>query len=268
MLGTFVAWAGNSGVSVPEVSRSVAEVSLGQQENFQRQVQSAITGVAGMVRYPLLALHDLAERSRPSLLAPSQRLDWLPLAAALAAIAIPRSPSQAEGVLKEPRVADVLGAKNVAQLRWVSPLIQEKAKVDSEFSRGLDEIRGIVTEGLPASAPHEALRLRIGQLYDAWLSAQAAPSASLPIDGPRDNTHLPPITPREILAFLRRIGFKEDTNQGKGGHTFMSGRDSRGKVVSTVVPWHPGDLRTSLLRKILHDIGMSRKEFMRLWRAR
>lgn len=69
----------------------------------------------------------------------------------------------------------------------------------------------------------------------------------------------PVLKPREVVAILERLGFREV--QHRGSHKQF--RHSDGRV--TTVPFHPGrDISPTLLRQITKDVGLSTKEFLRL----
>lgn len=68
---------------------------------------------------------------------------------------------------------------------------------------------------------------------------------------------LPVLKPREVVARLEILGFKEVRQ--RGSHKQFRHSDGRG----TTVPFHKGqDISPILLRKIARDIGMSAEEFV------
>ena len=71
---------------------------------------------------------------------------------------------------------------------------------------------------------------------------------------------LPACTAREVDAALKRGGFV--MIHQRGSHRYYA-RPRSGDVVTTV-PMHPGDLKRSLLKKIIRDIGLSEAEFRKL----
>jgi predicted RNA binding protein YcfA (HicA-like mRNA interferase family) len=71
---------------------------------------------------------------------------------------------------------------------------------------------------------------------------------------------LPSCTARDVDAALRRGGFR--FVHQKGSHCYYASPDT-GKVVTTI-PMHPGDVKRSLLKKIIRDIGMTEDEFREL----
>ena len=67
---------------------------------------------------------------------------------------------------------------------------------------------------------------------------------------------LPLLSVKQLLNILVKLGFK--VIRQHGSHIFLKHPDGR----TTTVPNHPGkDIKRSLLRKILRDIELSRKEF-------
>jgi predicted RNA binding protein YcfA (HicA-like mRNA interferase family) len=69
---------------------------------------------------------------------------------------------------------------------------------------------------------------------------------------------LPVLKPREVIAVLERLGFRE-TRQ-RGSHKQFRHPDGR----TTTVPVHHGrDISPILLRQIARDIGLSADEFVR-----
>ncbi len=71
---------------------------------------------------------------------------------------------------------------------------------------------------------------------------------------------LPILTARKIVNILERIGF-ENTRKSKGSHCRYSHPDGR----KTTIPVHKGKtISRGLLRKILRDIKLSPKAFIKL----
>lgn len=68
---------------------------------------------------------------------------------------------------------------------------------------------------------------------------------------------LPTCTARDVDAALKRAGFL--MIHQKGSHCYYASA-STGDIVTTV-PMHPGDLKRSLLKKIIRDVGMTDDEF-------
>ncbi len=70
---------------------------------------------------------------------------------------------------------------------------------------------------------------------------------------------LPVLSAKEIIKILKAIGFEE--LRQRGSHKYFKHVDGR----TTVVPVHPGrDVGRGLLREIIREIGISRKDFMEL----
>ncbi len=67
---------------------------------------------------------------------------------------------------------------------------------------------------------------------------------------------LPTLKPREVVAHLQALGFKEVRQ--RGSHKQFRHPDGR----MTTVPIHPGDLSPILLRQILRDIEISAEDFL------
>ena len=68
---------------------------------------------------------------------------------------------------------------------------------------------------------------------------------------------IPTLKPKEVMAILVRIGFKEIRR--RGSHKQFRHIDGRG----TTVPFHPGrDISPILLRRICKDIEMTIEEFI------
>ena len=70
---------------------------------------------------------------------------------------------------------------------------------------------------------------------------------------------LPVLKPTELVRLLERLGFERIRQ--KGSHLYLRHPDGR----ATVVPMHRGeDIPPGLLRSILHDIELTREEFLNL----
>jgi predicted RNA binding protein YcfA (HicA-like mRNA interferase family) len=70
---------------------------------------------------------------------------------------------------------------------------------------------------------------------------------------------LPVLKPREIVALLEALGFREARQ--RGSHKQFRHPDGR----CTTVPFHPGrDVSPILLRQIAKDIGLSVEEFLKV----
>ncbi|MBI5245333.1 MAG: type II toxin-antitoxin system HicA family toxin [Elusimicrobia bacterium] len=70
---------------------------------------------------------------------------------------------------------------------------------------------------------------------------------------------LPPCRSREVIAALRRAGFRVDHHTG--GHAILY---KEGHPHPVTVPEHPGDLKMGTLRRIVKDAGLSIPEFVEL----
>ena len=69
---------------------------------------------------------------------------------------------------------------------------------------------------------------------------------------------LPVLKPTELVRLLEHLGFQR--LRQKGSHLYLRHPDGR----ATVVPIHRGeDIPPGLLRSILHDIELTREEFLR-----
>jgi predicted RNA binding protein YcfA (HicA-like mRNA interferase family) len=70
---------------------------------------------------------------------------------------------------------------------------------------------------------------------------------------------LPILKPRELVAVLTQLGFREVRQRG----SHRQFRHADGRV--TTVPFHAGrDISPNLLRKIIEDIRMSPEDFLRV----
>jgi len=70
---------------------------------------------------------------------------------------------------------------------------------------------------------------------------------------------LRPVPAQIVIKALQRAGF--EVVRRKGSHVFLTHPDGR----ATVVPVHKGeDLGRGLLRKIIHDVELTKEEFMEL----
>ena len=68
---------------------------------------------------------------------------------------------------------------------------------------------------------------------------------------------IPPLKPREVVALLEALGFREVRQ--RGSHKQFRHSDGR----STTVPMHGGrDISPTLVRKIAQDIGLTPDEFI------
>ena len=72
---------------------------------------------------------------------------------------------------------------------------------------------------------------------------------------------IPPVSPKKIIKLLERLGFK--VVRQKGSHIIMIDENRR----RIVVPNHPGkNIKPSLVRVIIKEVGISRQEFFELLR--
>ena len=68
---------------------------------------------------------------------------------------------------------------------------------------------------------------------------------------------LPVLKPTELVRLLERLGFQRIRQ--KGSHLYLRHPDGR----ATVIPIHRGeDIPPGLLRSILHDVELTREEFL------
>ena len=71
-------------------------------------------------------------------------------------------------------------------------------------------------------------------------------------------SQIPSLTGEQIIKALDKAGFQ--AIRQRGSHVYLKHQDGR----STVVPVHKGDtIGHGLLRKILRDTEISRKEFLK-----
>lgn len=69
---------------------------------------------------------------------------------------------------------------------------------------------------------------------------------------------VPVLKPREVIAILTQLGFKEVRQ--RGSHKQYRHPDGR----ATTVPFHVGrDIAPTLLRRIARDVGLTIEEFVR-----
>lgn len=71
---------------------------------------------------------------------------------------------------------------------------------------------------------------------------------------------LVPIKPKALIKILERLGF--ESRDAEGSHVLYRHRDGR----TTTVAVKSKDISLGLLRKILHDIDISREEYEKLRR--
>ena len=70
---------------------------------------------------------------------------------------------------------------------------------------------------------------------------------------------LPNVTARQVVAALKRGGFRELRQKGGHLHLIHPATDA-----ITTIPMHPGDLKRPLLKAILRQAGLSEDEFREL----
>lgn len=70
---------------------------------------------------------------------------------------------------------------------------------------------------------------------------------------------LRPVPAERVIKALQKAGF--EVVRRRGSHVFLRHADGR----ATVIPVHRGeDLGRGLLRKIMHDVELTREEFLEL----
>ena len=74
---------------------------------------------------------------------------------------------------------------------------------------------------------------------------------------------LPSLSSRRIIEALRRGGFVEAPDRGKGSHRAFFKRDSAGRVRLVIVP-HGKDIPRGTLMAILDQAGLGRDDFLGL----
>lgn len=67
-----------------------------------------------------------------------------------------------------------------------------------------------------------------------------------------------PIKRRDLLRYLRELGYLGPTSRGKHQHL------KKGEITLTIPNHHKGDISISLLSRILHQAGISREEWEEL----
>jgi predicted RNA binding protein YcfA (HicA-like mRNA interferase family) len=71
-------------------------------------------------------------------------------------------------------------------------------------------------------------------------------------------SHLPAMTYREVVRYLRAAGFVFD-RQAKGSHEIWRNPQTRRR---TTVPHHPGNLPRGTIRAIIRETGLTVEEFL------
>lgn len=74
---------------------------------------------------------------------------------------------------------------------------------------------------------------------------------------------LPSLSARQIIRALRKAGFTEAPDRGKGSHRAFVKKESAGKIRLTIVP-HGKEIPRGTLLAILDQAGLSREEFLKL----
>ena len=76
-------------------------------------------------------------------------------------------------------------------------------------------------------------------------------------------TKLPSLSSRQVIQALRRAGFLEAPDRGKGSHRAFYRADPLGHTRLVIVP-QGKDIPRGTLLAILNQAGLSRDEFLRL----
>lgn len=74
---------------------------------------------------------------------------------------------------------------------------------------------------------------------------------------------LPFLSSRQIIRALRKAGFVEAPDRGKGSHRAFVHQDANGRIRLVIVPYGK-DIPRGTLQAILDQAGLSRQEFLRL----
>ena len=74
---------------------------------------------------------------------------------------------------------------------------------------------------------------------------------------------LPSLSARQIMTALRKAGFQEAPERGKGSHRAFVRRDVDGKIRLVIVPYGK-DIPRGTLCAILDQAGLSRETFLKL----
>ena len=74
---------------------------------------------------------------------------------------------------------------------------------------------------------------------------------------------LPSLSSKQIIQTLRKAGFSEAPDRGKGSHRAFVKRDPTGKIRLVIVP-QGRDIPRGTLLAILSQAGLSREEFVKL----
>ena len=74
---------------------------------------------------------------------------------------------------------------------------------------------------------------------------------------------LPSLSSKQIVQALRKSGFTEAPDRGKGSHRAFVKRDPTGKIRLVIVP-QGRDIPRGTLLAILNQAGLPREEFLKL----
>ncbi len=74
---------------------------------------------------------------------------------------------------------------------------------------------------------------------------------------------LPSLSSKDIIRALRKAGFDEAPQRGKGSHRAFVKKDSTGRVRLVIVP-QGKDVPRGTLVAILEQAGLSKDDFLRL----
>lgn len=74
---------------------------------------------------------------------------------------------------------------------------------------------------------------------------------------------LPNLKPQEVEKILLKAGFLSDTRRGSH-QTYYNSKTDR----HTTVVFHPGTIPRGTLRGIINQTGMTREEFLALWKKK
>lgn len=72
-------------------------------------------------------------------------------------------------------------------------------------------------------------------------------------------SRLPNVTAKELVRALKRAGFAEDGQ--RGSHLYLWHAE---KKLLTTVPMHGGDIKRSLMKRIIKQAGLSEAQFQEL----
>ena len=72
-------------------------------------------------------------------------------------------------------------------------------------------------------------------------------------------SRLPNVSAKKLVQILKRAGFVEDSQ--RGSHLYLWHPE---KSLITSVPMHPGDVKRSLMKRILKQAGLTEDQFREL----